>query len=96
MSTIILSIRWSINIALAAVLGYSAVQLILLIGTTPLETEKQHTRQLINQAQFSTPALNLSPLIEAYLFGKPKAVETQIVSHTPPETKLNLKLHGIQ
>jgi len=97
MSTIILSIRWSINIALAAVLGYSAVQLILLIGTTPLETEKQHTRshQLVNQAQFSTPALNLSPLIEAYLFGKPKAVETQIVSHTPPETKLNLKLHGI-
>ncbi len=94
MNTLILSIRWLINIALTAVLGYSAVQIIImLIGTTPLET--QHTRSRQHQAQISTPALNISPLIKAYIFGKPKPVETQIVSHSPPETKLNLKLHGI-
>jgi len=92
MNTLILSIRWIINIALTAVLGYSAVQIIImLIDTTPLETNNQHTRS--HQAQISTPALNISP--QAYLFGKPKPDETQIVSHTPHETQLNLKLHGI-
>ncbi|KHD10604.1 hypothetical protein PN36_24410 [Candidatus Thiomargarita nelsonii] len=95
MNILIHLIRWSINIALTGVLGYSAVQIIimLIIGTTPLETNKQHTRSRQQQAQISTPALKISP--QAYIFGKPKPDETQIVSHTPPETKLNLKLHGI-
>jgi len=92
MSVIIILIRWSINIALAVVLSYSIVQLIF--SAAP----KQHTPQpIINQAQPpTTPTLDISPLIKAYLFGKPKPAKTQIISRTPPpETKLNLKLHGI-
>jgi general secretion pathway protein C len=95
MKIIIFSARWSINIALAAVFGYSAMQLILLIGTAPLEVDKQHTRARQLVAQVSTPALNISPIVQAYLFGKPKPVGTPIAYQMPPETKLNLKLHGV-
>jgi len=91
--------RWSINIALAAVLGYSAVHLVLLIGAVPFTFDSQYTRssQLVSQAQISMSALNISPLVNAYLFGKPKAVGAQVAYQikTPPKTQLNLKLHGI-
>ncbi|MEN8218115.1 MAG: type II secretion system protein GspC [Pseudomonadota bacterium] len=95
MKIFIFSARWSINIALAAVFGFCAMQLILLIGTAPLEVDNQHTRARQLVAQVSTPALNISPIVQAYLFGKPKPIGTPIAYHLPPETQLNLKLHGI-
>ncbi|HDN27461.1 MAG TPA: type II secretion system protein GspC [Thioploca sp.] len=98
----IFSARWSavINIALAAVLGYHTVQLLLLIGAASLEVRVQPNRPqpVVNQPRFSTPTLNISTLLEAQLFGRTHTVTMQtetLRANTLPETKLNFKLQGI-
>ena len=94
-------LRVVINIALAAILGYFAMQLWLLhFGATPSANDSPHSRipLIINQSQISAPIINVSPLLKAHLFGKSTAFATQIatqVANNPPATKLNLKLHGI-
>lgn len=95
------SARWSviINIVLAAMLGYSTVQLFLLSAPTQTSLNNPYSRphQATEPAQVSRPTLNISPLLEARLFGKNHlTTQTAIqIAKTLPETKLNLKLHGI-
>lgn len=100
----IFSARWNaiINIALATVLGHSTVQFILLVSTVPSTISLyQHnsTHSTIDQTQLPTlTRLNISTLLEAHLFGHSQAFASQTasqVANTLPETKLNLKLHGI-
>lgn len=100
----ILSARLSaiINIMLAAVLGYHIMQLLLLINNVPLDLSNNRintsSNTSVNQLQLSKPTLTISALLEAHLLGKNQTVATQIANqtaNTPPETKLNLKLHGI-
>jgi len=87
-----------INIMLAAILGYSTIQLFFLFYTVPLNTQIKgkifHSRI---QSEFSPPTINTSTLLSALLFGKPKINHSQMTGQkkTLPETKLNLKLQGI-
>ncbi|MCK5522418.1 MAG: type II secretion system protein GspC [Thiomargarita sp.] len=87
-----------INIMLAAILGYSTIQLFFLFYTVPLNTQIKgkifHPRI---QSEFSPPTINTSTLLSALLFGKPKINHSQMTGQkkTLPETKLNLKLQGI-
>jgi general secretion pathway protein C len=96
----IFSARWSvvINIALAAVLGHSTVQ--LLLGAPPktsFNSQPSRPHPVVNQQRVSRTALNISALLDAHLFGRPRlATQTATqIAKTPPETKLNLNLHGI-
>jgi general secretion pathway protein C len=87
-----------INIMLAAILGYSTIQLFFLFYTVPLNTQipgKIFHQEI--QSEFSPPIINTSTLLSALLFGKPKINHSQMTGQkkTPPETKLNLKLQGI-
>ena len=101
----IFSARWSatINIVLAAVLGYNTVQLLLLLNTVPptfTHNQYDHSVSNINQLQLSTPTtvLNISALLKTHLFGNSQITAMQNatqMTNTPPDTKLNLKLHGI-
>ncbi len=88
-----------INIMLAAILGYSAIQLFFLFYTVPLNTQikGKNFHPQIHQSGFSQPTINISTLLSALLFGKPKINHSQMTGQkkTPPETKLNLKLQGI-
>jgi len=95
----VFSARWSviINIVLAAMLGYSTVQLLL---GAPLKLNSPNIRpHLVTEpAQVFRPTLNISPLLEAHLFGKSHLTTQaarQQIAKTLPKTKLNLKLHGI-
>ena len=88
---ILLSTRWSINLALAVVLGYSIVQ--LLTPHPPLEKNIQYNHSVVNTPH-STKTLNISSLLNAHLFGNSNVIGTKMVK-IPHETKLNLKLHGI-
>jgi len=95
----IFSAHWSavINIALAAILGYSAVQFLLSLDTTSVKQNYSQNRFVTSQAGLSTSALNMSALLEAGLFGKSshqKQIATQSATK-PPKTNLNFKLHGI-
>lgn len=97
-----LSTRWLslINISLSALLGYYAVQLALQLNHSP-SFPKIHTQlnSVYPDAQVmpARPALDISALLNAHLFGEANAVTVQTapVSATPPETKLDLKLQGI-
>ncbi|MDM8557521.1 type II secretion system protein GspC [Candidatus Parabeggiatoa sp. HSG14] len=92
------SLRVVINIMLAAILGYKAVQLFLLFNATPsifIHNLSSQSHYVVNHPQLVTPTLDISSLLKEYLFGKSTyRIATQI-ANTPPETKLDLKLHGI-
>lgn len=97
---LIFSAYWSaiINIALAAMLGYSAVQLLLLYAT-PLKQNYSHNRfsQVTSQPRLSTSTITISALLQAHLFGKSstqKQKATQSATQLP-KTNLTDKLHGI-
>ncbi len=101
MKKFIFSAHWSavINIVLAAVLGYSTVQLLLLLSTTTLKKNYSQNpfSQVLSQPRLSTSALDISALFEARLFGKSstqKQIATQSATEAP-KTNLKLKLHGI-
>lgn len=88
-----------INLLLSAVLGYQLVFTGLQSYkplSQPLPTALPSTTSVSSKLSEPTP-LNLSPLLEARLFGEasqtnnPAARSTQI----PPDTKLSLKLLGI-
>ncbi|MCK5716085.1 MAG: type II secretion system protein GspC [Thiomargarita sp.] len=90
---ILLSMRWSINLALSAILGYSFVQLFL-INAVPLKTHSKQTA--VHQTDIVTRRLNISSLLKSNLFGKYQITTQTLARATQiPETKLNLKLHGI-
>ncbi len=103
-TTLILSrvLRAVINIVLAAVLGYSIMQLSLSFNTiSSIEMQifgqQIHPRQYVQKAQFSKPAVDISTLLVSHLFGN-SHFALQIATQNKknhPETKLNLKLHGI-
>lgn len=97
----ILSTRWIalINIALAAVLGYNVVQLLLLFEQTPpLLPARLPSKHATMPNQLPLPTLTISALLETHLFGTPpNAVATASANALtpPPETSLDLKLQGI-
>jgi general secretion pathway protein C len=98
--TFFLSARWSviINIALAAVIGYHCMQLFLLLTSSDLTINNHQNRLRIkaNQTQLlTTPILNISELLNAGLFGQNTSHIAMQIAKTPPETKLNFKLHGV-
>jgi general secretion pathway protein C len=96
-----LSTRWIalINIALAAVLGYNVVQLLLLFEQTPpLLPARLHSKPATMTNQSPLPTLTISALLETHLFGTPPNVVVTASARVlapPPETSLDLKLHGI-
>ncbi len=91
---IIIILSRLINFALVAVFGYSSVQLFLLINTEPLEINTQARRPVVNQTPVFTPTLNISSLLKTHLFGSHNIVKKAPLVPAP-ETRLNLKLHGI-
>lgn len=103
-TTLILSrvLRAVINIVLAAVLGYSIMQLSLsfnAISSIDMQSlgQKIHPRQYIQKPLFSKPTVDISTLLVSHLFGN-SHFALQIATQNKknhPETKLNLKLHGI-
>jgi general secretion pathway protein C len=104
-TTLIFSGRLSavINIVLAAVLGYSIMQLslsfntILSIEIMQILGQKSHPRQNIKKPLFSKPAVDISTLLVSQLFGNSHFDLQNSTQNKKnhPETKLNLKLHGI-
>ena len=89
-----------LNLALAAVLGYTGVAAGLRIWRplpelpTPLVAE--HTSALMAAPR----QISVQPIVEAYLFGRPAAkpearAEPAAAPPEAPETALNFKLHGI-
>lgn len=98
------STRWAIpiNIILAAMIGYSAVQTGLLLFSPPISTPTLSPPRPVLSAtapSFSRPnEFNAQALRNAYLFGKAKKkITTPIMttSKTLPKTHLNLTLQGI-
>jgi len=92
-----------INLALAAILGYSTIQLLLILfnplvlNNMQIKSQKFVFRQTFLKPRFSKPAIDISSLVMSQLFGKSN-IELQFatqIKKTPPDTKLNLKLLGI-
>ncbi|MDM8566545.1 type II secretion system protein GspC [Candidatus Halobeggiatoa sp. HSG11] len=89
----------NINIVLAFILGYNAVQLLLQINSIPLVYNYTGHSYIANKLHSSTSKLDITTLSNAYLFGNTNVltthIATQIKSPILPDTKLNLKLQGI-
>lgn len=99
------SARWAmpINIILAAMIGYSAVQTGLLLfyppvfipTSLPSRPALSTTSSSFSHSQANK--FNTQALQNAYLFGKAKKITTPVITtnKTLPKTHLNLTLHGI-
>jgi len=82
--------RWIINVSLASILGYQIVSIYFWLQPSfrPPQTVPTVPIPTANKA------VDISNIIPARLFGMmPAVVETGVAN--VPETKLNLKLHGI-
>lgn len=86
-----------INIALAAVIGHSAMVVWLLIRAAPVEYNNPSPQIVANQAQISNTTINISTLLNAHLFGQANSptITGAYKKNTAPVTKLPDKLHGI-
>jgi general secretion pathway protein C len=104
-TTLILSGRLSyvINIVLAAIFGYSIMQLSFSFNTISSTINMQflgqkiHLHKNVKNPLFSKPAVDISTLLVSNLFGN-SHFDLQIATQNKknhPKTKLNLKLHGI-
>lgn len=88
-----------INLFLSALLGYQAV-FIGLNSYKPLNTSSpQQASTNTNTTSTETTALNVSPLLEAKLFGDAQPTSSNNAAartgQIPPDTKLSLKLLGV-
>ncbi len=88
----------SINVALAFVLGYNSIQLLLQLNSVPLAYNYTGHFNIADESQLSASELDTTTLVNAHLFGNSSVSTTHIatqITNTPPDTKLNLKLQGI-
>lgn len=92
------TIRWSLNIALTAMIGYSTMALILSPDQVTLPTVTDPSYQTIKLTTHPMPALDLSDALTAHWFGHPQKAATSArqttLTEKPPETKLQLTLQG--
>lgn len=86
----------SVNIVLAFIIGYNAVQLLLQFNSASLAYNYTGHFNIADKSQI--PKLDITILSNAYLFDNPSVPTTHIatqIRNTSPDTKLNLKLQGI-
>ena len=89
-----------INLGLCGMIGYSIVELLLASPTTNLVPRIPHSKPL-SQPNPDQPGakinLDISVFKQAYLFGKPTNISTNLVADTQslPQTDPDLKLYGI-
>lgn len=91
-------LRLGLNLGFAALLGYIVVQGVLLVNNTPtVQANVIPPAPMRNTANSQgLPPLNIVPILNARLFGQPARVPPPPpVPETPPDTRLNYKLHGI-
>jgi general secretion pathway protein C len=99
MNRLLPSLRFFLNLALAALLGYTLVQTAFSFNATPQPPTQPlpvvNTTSTLSNA-VPVDRINIAPILAAQLFGAPPAVTAPPpVPVTLPETRLNFKLQGI-
>lgn len=87
-----------LNIGLSAVIGYYAVQFGLQFTHAPAFPKIQAQPDSVSDNAPivpTRPVLDMTPVLNAYLFGEAKTVTSAPAVMTPPVTPLDLKLHGV-
>lgn len=99
MNRLLLSLRFILNLMLAALLGYALVQTAFSFNAVPnMPSQPLPTVNMATTRPPTAPAngVNIAPILAAHLFGQPPTVAAPPpIPETPPETRLNFKLQGI-
>lgn len=86
-------LRAPINLSLAAIIGYYSVALILHEPVTLTQYRPNSTSNTVTSVK--DKILDVTPLLNAYLFGKTTSRVKSTIPLSPPETQLSLHLRGI-